>query len=282
MVPILVVTLCLALLASSAFALSNAPQVMLASSTNLHSLTEKPNAYLVSEKLDGMRAYWTGSKLISRAGKLVSAPQWFTNVLPPYPIEGELWLGRGKFERLMSITSKHHPVDAEWQQVKFMLFDLPSSKLCFEQRHNKLTGLVKQINVPFLRLIPQQSFASISEIEAFFQTTLLVGGEGIMLHLANSAYTPGRQKAILKVKPYYDAEAVVIDHVAGTGKFKGVMGAVLVKDKQGRTFKIGTGFSMEQRRRPPKFGQLITYKYYGLTANGIPKFASFLRVRNED
>lgn len=282
MVPIFVLLLCIALVASSAFALSSKPQLMLASSANLHALTDKPNAYFVSEKLDGMRAYWSGTKLISRSGKLIAAPKWFIEALPTVAIEGELWLDRGKFEKLISITSKQAPIDKEWQQVKFMLFDLPASDKHFEQRLHDLSRLIEEINKPFIQLIPHFSFNNVYEIESYLKNTLSHGGEGIMLHLANSTYQPGRQKAILKVKPYYDAEATVIDHVAGAGKFKGVMGALLVKNKQGKTFKIGTGFSLSERRDPPKFGQLITYKYYGLTSTGKPKFASFLRVRNND
>lgn len=282
MVPIIVVLLCIVLVASSAFALSAKPQLMLASSAKLHALTEKPNAYLVSEKLDGMRAYWTGSKLFSRAGKLIAAPKWFTEPLPHYPVEGELWLARGQFEKLISITSQQAPVDSEWRSVKFMLFDLPSAPGSFEQRSQRLKQYVADSGANFIQLIPQHSFNSIREIEHYFQQTISAGGEGIMLHLANSHYRSGRQKSVLKIKPYFDAEAIVIDHVAGTGKFKGVMGALLVKDKQGRTFKIGTGFNMKQRRNPPRFGQFVSYKYYGLTATGKPKFASFLRVRNED
>lgn len=282
MVPILVLILCIALLATSAFAHSNKPKLMLASTASLHSLADKPNAYLVSEKLDGMRAYWTGAKFMSRNGKLIAAPKWFTDALPPQPIEGELWLDRGQFEKLISITSKQTPVDSEWRQVKFMLFDLPASNESFESRFSKLKRLVEEANTPFLQLIPHFNFNSLNEMEHYLKQTISHGGEGIMLHLANSSYRPGRQKAVLKVKPYYDAEAIVIDHVAGTGKFKGVMGALLVKDKRGRTFKIGTGFSLAQRENPPLFGQRITYKYYGLTSTGKPKFASFLRVRNSD
>lgn len=282
MVPTIVLLLCIVLVASSAFATSNKPRLMLSKTASLHTLKEKPKAYLVSEKLDGMRAYWTGTKLLSRTGKLIPAPTWFTDALPAFPIEGELWLDRGRFEKLISITSKHNPIDEEWRQVKFMLFDLPSSNKSFEQRVEQLNKFIKTIDAPFIKLIPHHSFDSISEIETYFRDTLSQGGEGIMLNLASAQYHPGRQQAVLKIKPYYDAEAVVIDQVAGTGKFKGMMGALLVKDKQGRVFKIGTGFSDKERRDPPKFGQLVTYKFYGYTAEGKPKFASFLRVRKEE
>lgn len=279
MTPLVIILLCLVLLFPSAWAGVQKPSLMLASNGHIHSLSEKPNAYLVSEKLDGVRAYWTGSKLISRQGKLIAAPKWFTNALPDTPIEGELWLGRGQFEKLVSITSKQQPREAEWRQVKFMLFDLPISELPFDKRLEKLAQLVLQAEVDFLKLIPHFSYASIEQIERYFTNTVNQGGEGIMLNIANSPYLPGRQKSVLKIKPYYDAEATVIDHIAGTGKLKNLMGSLVVRNKQGQTFKIGTGFSLSQRQNPPKFGQVITYKYFGLTRTGKPKFASFLRVK---
>ena len=279
MTPLVIILLCLVLLFPSAWAGVQKPSLMLASNGHIHSLSEKPNAYLVSEKLDGVRAYWTGSKLISRQGKLIAAPKWFTDALPDTPIEGELWLGRGKFEKLVSITSKQQPREAEWRQVKFMLFDLPVSDLPFDKRLEKLEQLVLQANVDFLKLIPHFSYASIEQIERYFTNTVDQGGEGIMLNIANSPYLPGRQKSVLKIKPYYAAEATVIDHIAGTGKLKNLMGSLVVRNKQGQTFKIGTGFSLSERQNPPKFGQVITYKYFGLTRTGKPKFASFLRVK---
>ena len=279
MTPLIIILLCLVLSLPSAWAALHKPQLMLASTTSLYALSEKPNAYLVSEKLDGVRAYWTGSKLISRQGKRIAAPDWFTAALPAEAVEGELWIARGKFEQLVSITSKQQPIDQEWRRVKFMLFDLPTSELSFERRVQQLKHIVEKADAPFLKLIPHFSYNKISEIEDYFNSTIEQGGEGIMLNLANTAYQPGRQKSILKVKPYYDAEAVVIDHIEGTGKFSNLMGSLLVRDKQGRVFRIGTGFKLEDRKNPPKFGQLITYKYFGLTKSGKPRFASFLRVK---
>jgi len=279
--PIIIILFCLVLMFSPAWASVNKPPLMLASTGSIYSLPEKPNYYLVSEKLDGVRAYWTGSKLISRQGKLIQAPDWFIEALPDRAIEGELWLGRGKFEQLVSITSKQQAIDEEWQQVKFMLFDLPTSQLTFQSRLSELNKLVKQANVPFLKLIPHHNYNTIKEIEQYFQDTINHGGEGIMLNVANSPYIPGRQKSVLKIKPYYDAEATVVDHIEGTGKLKNLMGSLLVKNSQGQIFKIGTGFTMADRKNPPKFGQVITYKYFGLTKTGKPRFASFLRAKEK-
>jgi DNA ligase-1 len=85
----------------------------------------------------------------------------------------------------------------------------------------------------------------------------------------------------LKLKTYEDAEAVVIAHLPGKGKYQGMMGALLVEMPDQRRFKIGTGFSDAQRADPPPIGSTITYKYFGKTSTQLPRFASFLRVRNE-
>jgi DNA ligase-1 len=77
-------------------------------------------------------------------------------------------------------------------------------------------------------------------------------------------------------------EAVVISHLAGQGRNEGKMGSLLVELPGTRTtFKIGTGFSDEIRQNPPNIGTLITFKYFGFYQSGIPKFPSFLRIRDE-
>lgn len=90
-----------------------------------------------------------------------------------------------------------------------------------------------------------------------------------------------RNPNVMKLKPYLDAEARVIGHIAGKGQFAGQLGALRVQTADGRVFSIGTGFSLAERQHPPAIGTLITYKYLGLTVNGLPRFASFLRVRSD-
>ena len=85
----------------------------------------------------------------------------------------------------------------------------------------------------------------------------------------------------MKLKPYLDAEATVIGYVAGKGQFAGKMGALRVQTPEGRIFSIGTGFNLAERQYPPAIGTLITYKYLGLTVNGLPRFASYLRIRTD-
>ena len=108
------------------------------------------------------------------------------------------------------------------------------------------------------------------------------GGEGLMLHRDGSDYRAGRSDDLLKVKPYLDAEARVVAQLPGKGKYAGMLGALLVEDKEGRRFRIGTGFSDAERRSPPPIGSLVTFKYQERTDKGIPRFASFLRLRVAD
>ena len=111
------------------------------------------------------------------------------------------------------------------------------------------------------------------------------GGEGLMLHLGSSLYHGRRDDDLLKLKQYFDAEAKVIEHYPGKGKYKGLLGAMLVETlgsaREKIRFRIGTGFSDEERSIPPPIGTIITYKYFGITKSGLPKFPSFIRIRRE-
>ena len=100
-----------------------------------------------------------------------------------------------------------------------------------------------------------------------------------MLHHKQAMYENGRTASLLKAKRYNDAEARVIRLLPGKGKFTGLMGALLVETRQGVRFKIGSGFSLKQRQSPPPIGTWITFKHYGYTARGIPRFASFMQIR---
>lgn len=238
-----------------------------------------PSGYWVSEKLDGVRAYWDGSKLWFRSGQPVGAPAWFTRGFPPQPLDGELWLGRGEFELLSGIVRKVEAVDAEWKQVKFMLFELPLAPGTFTERKDQLQRLAEQAAVPWLVAVEQFRVSDRKALESALLKVVAGGGEGLMLHRADAPYTAGRSDDLLKLKPYLDSEAVVVGHLPGKGRHTGRLGALLVEGADGRRFRLGTGFSDAQREAPPPVGTLVTYRYQGLTEKGLPRFPSFLRVR---
>ena len=238
-----------------------------------------PSLYLISEKLDGVRALWDGKSLKFRSGQAISAPAWFTAKLPATPLDGELWLARGKFDELSGIVRKLQAVDDEWQRVKYMVFELPAGDGTFDQRSQKLQALVKQVRWPPLQWIEQFKLADEKALQAKLKQITNQGGEGLMLHLASAPVTQGRSSVLLKLKPVSDAEGIVTAHIPGKGKYAGMLGALQINTEDGQIVKIGTGFSDAQRRSPPAIGTTITYTYRDKTPSGKPRFASFLRER---
>jgi len=236
--------------------------------------------YWVSEKLDGVRARWDGQQLISRGGLLLNAPKWFTQDFPNTVLDGELWIARGKYQQTVSIVRKQHP-HIGWQKIKFMIFDLPKHSRTFSDRVNQMQSMAKQSPSPFLQFIEQVQIASNEQLMQRLQLVTDQGGEGLMLHRMSGLYRSGRSHDILKLKPSADAEAIVTGYRPGKGQFTGKMGAIQVKSTQGKTFFIGSGFSHQERDNPPPLGSTISYRYQGFTDSGIPRFAVFLRVRDE-
>jgi len=236
--------------------------------------------YWVSEKLDGIRARWDGHKLVSKNAYVFSAPSWFTQYFANVVMEGELWIARNRYEDTSSVTSRS-VANSGWLDVRLMLFDLPEHKGDFTQRYVEMQKLVKTINSPYLSVVKQFRVTSHNELMKHLQSVVDAGGEGLMLHHESSMYTNGRSENLLKLKLFEDAEAIVIGYKPGKGKFKGLLGSIKVRNDQGKEFNIGSGFNLQQRKNPPALLSRITYKYNGLTRNGVPRFPVFLHVRNE-
>ena len=235
--------------------------------------------YWVSEKLDGVRAHWDGKRLRFRSGNPVNAPAWFIAALPAQAVDGELWLGRGTFDQLSGIVRREIPDDAEWHRVRYMLFELPDAPGTFTDRLNQLQGIAAAARTPWLQAVEQFRLADAKALQRRLDAVVRNGGEGLMLHRADAHYETGRSTSLLKVTPWLDAEARVVAHLPGKGKYAGMLGALRVEMPDGRRFKIGSGFSDAQRRNPPPISAEVTYRYRELTRQGIPRFARFLRVR---
>ncbi|MEH6649155.1 MAG: DNA ligase [Motiliproteus sp.] len=250
------------------------PELMLAK--RYHSDIELQH-YLVSEKFDGVRAYWDGRQLLSRQGYPIRAPLWFTQALPATPLDTELWIGRGKFEPLSAAVRRYQPIDQEWRLIQLQLLDLPTSSEPFKIRIGQLKQLAAQIDHRQIKALDYHRVTTESELLALLEQQVSNGAEGLMLNRIDAPYQAGRSDAIVKYKPYLDAEAVVLAHLPGKGKFEGMMGSILVQIDNGQIFRIGSGFSHQQRRQPPPIGSLISFQYHGLTQSGIPRFASYLR-----
>lgn len=235
--------------------------------------------YWVSEKYDGVRAYWNGTHLVSRAGNVIHAPAWFTAHWPTTPLDGELWAGRGRFETVTATVRDFEPNDEAWHDIRFMVFDLPAHTGPFDARLALLEQLISGAAIDWLKAAPQTRALDVAQLHRRLQEITSAGGEGLMLHRGDSFYRAERSDDLLKFKPYQDAEAQVIAHLPGKGKYTGMMGALLVRAATGTQFRIGTGFTDEVRRHPPPIGSWVTYSYHNVTARGIPRFARYLRVR---
>lgn len=236
-----------------------------------------PAQYLVSEKFDGVRAIWDGQQLKFRSGNVVNAPAWFLAKLPATKLDGELWLGRQRFEELSGLVRQTVTDDAKWREIKYQIFELPEGQGSFTERAARIEEIIAKQNWPQLLAVKQHKITDNAALQVLFQTIVAEGAEGLMLHLAEAPYITGRSDVLLKLKPQEDAEATVIAHIAGKGKYVGKLGALKVKTADGITFNIGSGFTDAQRAAPPSIGSVITYKYRSETKNGVPRFATFMR-----
>ncbi|MCL9774949.1 DNA ligase [Vibrio methylphosphonaticus] len=273
----------LALLICSASAFSKPVQFVetkpvLVSAINYHQELEV-SSYYVSEKLDGIRAIWTGSKLVTRSGRVLNAPDWFISELPDISVEGELWAGRGQFSKVQRTVLDTVPNDEQWQEIQYMLFDAPGHIGKFEQRYQFLTAFCQSFSGSHLKCVEQMSFDSHKELQHYLESLTSVGSEGLMLKQKGERYHPGRNASLVKVKNVQDAEAIVVGYKPGKGKYEGKMGAILVELSDGARFYIGSGFSDVDRSNPPKLGDTVTFKHNGWTVNGIPRFARYHRIR---
>lgn len=238
-----------------------------------------PRGHLVSEKLDGVRGLWNGRELVFRSGDPVAAPAWFTAGLPDMPLDGELWLGRGRFEALSGAVRRARPLDTEWRGIHYQVFDQPATAGPFAERAARLEALVRQHGCSWLQAVEQGRLDSPAALQRRLLQVVADGGEGLMLHRADAAWQPGRSPALLKLKPQHDAEAEVLGHVPGQGRHAGRLGALRVRLADGTEFLLGTGLSDARRDRPPPVGAVVSFRHQGYTAAGVPRFASFLRVR---
>lgn len=239
------------------------------------------NQYWLSEKLDGMRGYYNGTQLFTRQGNLIHSPKWFTKNWPDNIMDGELWIKRGSFQQTLSCVRKTHVDEACWKSVRFMIFDLPEHDGTFTQRIATMQQLTKQVTSPYLSMIKQFKLTTVEQLNQTLDKVVNNNGEGLMLHHGDAYYHIGRTTSIMKLKKHYDAEAIVIAHIEGKGKYQGILGAIKVKTNEGIIFKIGSGFTDKERHKPPAIGSLITYRYNGKTQAGIPRFARFFRVRKQ-
>jgi DNA ligase 1 len=236
-----------------------------------------PTGFLVSEKFDGVRALWDGRTLRTRTGKVLDAPKDFTARLPPEALDGELWLGRGRFDEVSALVRRRRPEPGAWREVQLLVFEMQRAGGRFDERVKHIQAIVGRVQWPQLHAVVQAVVADRTELKARLHAVLDAGGEGLMLHRADAPNLGGRSEALLKLKPVHDDDALVIGHTPGQGRLDGLLGALQVRNADGVVFLVGSGFTDEQRRVPPPIGSLIVYRFRGQTSHGVPRFASFVR-----
>jgi len=245
-----------------------------------HSWDEKqdPKGWWMSEKLDGVRAFWNGQTFISRLGNPFHAPDWFIAGLPKTPLDGELFGGRKKFQSTVGIVKRQDKSD-NWKTLQYVVFDAPAIDGSFEYRLEHVRAVVTGLT--YARAHDHYLCTGVAHLKADLAKVESVGGEGLMLRQPGSKYEAGRSNTLLKVKSFLDDEATVIGYEKGKGKHKGRVGSLLVKLANGTEFAVGTGLSDDERKDPPAVGTVITFRYQELSDGGVPRFPSYVGVRAE-
>jgi DNA ligase-1 len=252
-----------------------APPILLA---HKWEVDHDPTGWWMSEKLDGVRAYWDGETFVSRLGNSFVAPAWFTADLPADTLDGELWVDRKRFQQTISIVRSGDASDA-WRAVRYVVFDAPNARGGFEDRLAHARAVLDRAGAPHARALDHAPCTGLDHLRAELARVEALGGEGLMLRQPGSPYVVGRSTSLLKVKTFHDAEARVVGHAPGTGKHKGRLGALIVELPGGTRFNVGTGFSDAERAAPPAVGAVITFRYQELSDDGVPRFPSYVGER---
>jgi len=275
-----------------------------------------PIGWLVSEKYDGYRARFVSQKdnlhFISRQQKLFVAPEWFKLAMPPgNDLDGELWVGRDNFQQ-MGCVRKKIPINEEWMNVKYIVYDVPDVNKPFCERLKILKDLVKKnktrweilrkkldspmntMDCPIV-LARQVTVKSHDHLDGIYKKIINNGGEGIMIKDPGSLYEDKRSNYMLKYKPSFDEEAIIVDYKHGKGKYEGILGGFICKPlinidtyhivdkKEEHEFAI-SGMDDDVRndyKLSHPIGTVISYEHSGKTDSGKPRFARYVRKRED-
>lgn len=275
-----------------------------------------PEGWYKSEKLDGYRAQTDNEDdtIKSRNGKIYNCPKWFMDAMHidgvVVNMDGELFAGRDKFQQ-MGVVRKKVPIDEEWYNIKFYVFDLPDLMEPFKVRYQKLVEIVETLQTNWSNYQSQNSeltniscpvvlcehtlVDSIDDMKCFYKSVLDSGGEGIMLNDPDAMYEGKRSNGLLKYKPSFDMEAKIKGYKDGTGKYKGKLGAFvcqplkncdtyhMVDEVEAHEFATsGMDDSVrESYLTTHPIGTIITIQCSGFTNSGKPRFARYLRIRDD-
>ena len=234
--------------------------------------------YYVSEKLDGFRGYWNGKELRSKTGYPYNPPKWFTENLGDKPLDEELWIGRDQFEQIIPILNGTNNVE-DWHQIHYMIFDMPAENKPFKERVEYMAEYISSLGLPYVQMIPQERINNLEELKQKLEDVVAQKGEGLMLHHKEALYGSGRVNHLLKVKQYDEDKGKIIGYKPGKGKYKDMVGALILELKDGMIVNVGSGLSDDMRKKPPEKGEMVAFIYNGLTKYGKPRFPRYKRMR---
>lgn len=234
--------------------------------------------WLVSEKLDGVRAYWDGTSFWTRNGNRINPPQWYTAALPKVPLDGELWLGRKRFDEGSGIVRRKTPRvgGIEWRGMAFVVFDAPHAPGGVEDRLAFARKAIAAAGCAWCWPAPQTPARDAQHIETMLRAVEAQGGEGLIARRPGSPYVGKRSRDMLKIKTFQDDEATVVEHYTGDRGKPGVFAMW-----HGVRIKVANGFKLDASNRPP-VGTTITFGYFERGKDGKPRFPFYLRVRNDE
>lgn len=232
----------------------------------------------MSEKLDGVRAYWDGKQFLSTGYNIYHAPDWFTAGLPSHPLDGELWVARGNFQDAPDIA-KSQGIPDRWKELKYLIYDVPEAGGPFEERMKFLANALPKWKSPYAELVEHTVCQNNDHVREELERITDLKGEGLMVRKPGSQYEWAESSTILKIKKFLDMEVIVDDYEPGEGRHEGRVGALWVKLSTGVKCKVGTGLKDKDRDNPPAKGSIITVKYQNLTPDGSLRFPVYVGPR---
>lgn len=165
--------------------------------------------WVMSEKLDGIRGYWTGKQLLTRKGKKINAPIWFIDNFPNFELDGELWSKREDFENIQSIVMDKEPT-SKWDEISYNIFEVPNANGDFLERLKKAENWFEKHPNSYVKIIKQIEVKNKNHLNEFLEEVISKNGEGIIVKDPSKKYHTGRSPHILKVKKAQDMEGTIV------------------------------------------------------------------------
>lgn len=268
---------------------------------------------LGSAKFDGIRALVMNGVVVSRNLKPIPNEEVQRKFgKKKYDgLDGELIVGDPCAKDVYNVTNSGVMTYEGKPDVSYRVFDNYQHGGIFQERLRDVTKFAKANKSMGLVPVYHTTLRSEEGLLKYEESMLELGFEGVMLRSPTGMYKQGRatpnEGTLLKLKRFYDAEAVVVDFeelqhnenaqersLLGLAKRSshkanrvagGVLGALVCQLPGGVRFNIGSGFTWEQRvalweQRAQLKGKLVKYKYFPIGVKDRPRFPVFLGWRD--